>query len=211
MLRIVTVERPWDARGTYDVIAGDYAEANAGAPSGYVARARALLLASLWPGARLADLGCGTGRDLGFFAEHGLHAVGVDLSLGMLRRREGARGVGVQGDLTALPFGREVFDAGWAALSLVHLPVAEQERALSEVARVLSPRAPFTLLTVAGAVSYAETVVYRPDAWRMYYPLTSHALEGVARRTGFEVLDLEEPPVERGRRPLLCARLRKRG
>src|ERR1700683_5109221 len=52
--------------------------------------------------------------------------------------RYGLRGL-VQGDVTALPFASEAFDALLSMDVLVHLERGEEVRALSEFARVLKP------------------------------------------------------------------------
>ncbi len=64
---------------SYDSIAGAYEARNADAPTGLEAF-RSAFVEQLRPAAVVADLGCGPGRDVAFFAERGLVAVGVDAS-----------------------------------------------------------------------------------------------------------------------------------
>jgi ubiquinone/menaquinone biosynthesis C-methylase UbiE len=92
-------------------------------------------------GAGALEAGCGTGylsRSLG--ERYGWRMTPLDLG------REGleyAHGYGlsnlVQGDVTALPFTDEAFDALVSMEVIVHLPRGEESRALSEFARVLKP------------------------------------------------------------------------
>jgi SAM-dependent methyltransferase len=89
---------------------------------------------------RLVDIGCGTGR-FAVYARHrlGARVWGVDPSAEMLRRarsRADARGIGwKQGVAERLPFRDGWFDA--AHMHLVVHTLADRDRALEEIARVL--------------------------------------------------------------------------
>lgn len=74
--------------------------------------------------ARVLDLGCGAGRDLGPLKERGYEVVGVDISDGMLElaRRHHADVELVQASLYELPFHDESFDGVWSAATLLHVP-----------------------------------------------------------------------------------------
>jgi SAM-dependent methyltransferase len=89
---------------------------------------------------RALDAGCGTGFQARILAELGYVTHGVDLSAGLLRRaRRAAPGaVLAQGDLVALPYPDDAFDAiacCGSTLSFVARPAA----ALTELGRVLRP------------------------------------------------------------------------
>jgi malonyl-CoA O-methyltransferase len=96
-------------------------------------------------GARVADLGCGTGRYALRLAQFGAASVtGIDLAPEMLKvaarkARQDERDVRwQQGDLTgALPFPDATFDVAVCALVLSFLP--EVRPAFTETARVLRP------------------------------------------------------------------------
>jgi SAM-dependent methyltransferase len=89
---------------------------------------------------RVVDIGCGTGR-FAVYARHrlGARVWGVDPSAEMLRRarsRADARGIGwKQGVAERLPFRDGWFDA--AHMHLVVHTLADRDRALEEIARVL--------------------------------------------------------------------------
>ncbi len=90
------------------------------------------------PIGRLLEVGCGNGA---FAArcqgELGCQVVALDLSEAMV---EAARALGVAaivGNVEALPFAAESFDAVVAAWMLYHVP--DLDRALSEIHRVLRP------------------------------------------------------------------------
>lgn len=91
----------------------------------------------LRPGERVLDVACGHGRHLAALQGRGLGLFGIDLDRGYLRRA--GPGLLVRADQRRLPFGA-AFDAAWSWYSSLFVfedPV--NERALSEVARVLRP------------------------------------------------------------------------
>jgi SAM-dependent methyltransferase len=92
-------------------------------------------------GRDVLEVGCGAAQCSRWLAAHGARAVGVDLSGGMLRAGAArtAGGVGlVQADARALPFAAASFDISCSAYGAVPF-VADPERIMSEVARVLRP------------------------------------------------------------------------
>ena len=103
---------------------------------------RVLRNASLsWKGARVLDLGCGTGYNTAYLASYAEEVVGVDFSKGMLRRaRSRVGGEHVQfmhGDITGTwPLADGSFDIVVATLVLEHLESIDH--VLDEAHRVLT-------------------------------------------------------------------------
>lgn len=97
----------------------------------------------LAPAPRLLDLGCGAGK--GPLSNLGTeNAIGLDFSkeqLGLARDRTDASLVA--GDMTALPFRTDRFEAVTAFYSVIHLPLEDHARCYEEVARVLEPGGQF--------------------------------------------------------------------
>ncbi|MFW5967233.1 MAG: class I SAM-dependent methyltransferase [Persicimonas sp.] len=92
------------------------------------------LLADYVDDKRVLEVGCGTGLILDRVAARAEHAVGIDISKGMLDRAA-ARGLEVaQADLTAMPFADESFDVVYSFKVLAH--IKEIDRALEEMSRV---------------------------------------------------------------------------
>jgi ubiquinone/menaquinone biosynthesis C-methylase UbiE len=97
-------------------------------------------------GCDVLEVGCGAGQCSRWLAAHGARAVGVDLSAGMLRagaqpeagRTDHAGPVLVQADARNLPFADRSFDHACSAYGAVPF-VADPERIMREVARVLRP------------------------------------------------------------------------
>ena len=94
---------------------------------------------SLGAGERVLDLGAGTGVSTEALARSGAYAVGVDLSLGMLRAGRAKRPEVplLAGDALALPFADETFDA--VTISFALRNIADLDAALREMARVTKP------------------------------------------------------------------------
>lgn len=138
-------------------------------------------------GDRILDLGCGSGRDLRYFAQCGFHVIGIDYSprLVELARAYSEQPV-VLGDFSSLLFEDNIFDAVWSIGSLLHVPRSSMSSVLSEVHRVLKNDA--LLLTSVKKGSGEEidplkryNVFYSPDEWA-----------SVHAENGYEVVDLEE-------------------
>ena len=88
-------------------------------------------------GARVLELGCGTGLILERVAEVAKEAVGIDLSEGMAERAK-ERGLDVHiGSVCDLPFDDDEFDVTYSFKVLAHVP--DIGAALREAARVTRP------------------------------------------------------------------------
>jgi SAM-dependent methyltransferase len=108
----------------------------------YSRRRLDLLLARLLPatsdGARLLDVGCGTGHHLARLVARGYRGAGVDGSGAMLAQARALVGAPLaQGDVTRLPFASAAFDVALCVEVLRYLP--DGGPLLREIARVLRP------------------------------------------------------------------------
>jgi demethylmenaquinone methyltransferase/2-methoxy-6-polyprenyl-1,4-benzoquinol methylase len=100
------------------------------------------------PGARVLDLGCGTGKLAALLASR-CHVVGLDVSAEMLwlaRRTHGRRLRYVQGSAFRLPFCPGSFDAGMSGFVLRNLN--DLPAAFAELSRVLRPGAPIAMADI---------------------------------------------------------------
>lgn len=91
-------------------------------------------------GLRTLDLGCGEGHNTRLLARQGAEVVGLDISERFVRAACEFATAGIRhvvGDGAMLPFVSSSFDAVTAFMSL--MDVADPERTLQEVARVLRP------------------------------------------------------------------------
>ena len=124
---------------TYDQIAADYAARSAGAAPETLATIRERFAASLAPGARVLDVGCGPGWEAARLRDMGLRTYGLDRSRGMLAQ---ARAWGVPlllGDMRALPLPDAAVDGLWVSASLLHIPKRDAPAVLREFRRALRP------------------------------------------------------------------------
>ncbi len=88
----------------------------------------------LAPGSRIIDIGCGSGRDLRWFREHGFTAVGFEGSPQLARRARQHSGCPViEGDFTDYDFSSLNFDAVTLIGALVHL---EHDRLAPTLVRI---------------------------------------------------------------------------
>ena len=134
----------------------------------------------LRPGARILDLGCGSGRDTVAFREEGFLVVPVDGSEGMCRAAETVIGEPVR----LLSFEdldyEDEFDGVWACASLLHLACPELRDVLVLIRRAL--RDDGILFASFKKGGYRG---YRDGRW--YTDLEPEAIRPIAEDAGFEV------------------------
>ncbi len=143
------------------------------------------------PGGGVVDLGCGPGHDLDRLTSRGLTAVGVDLSLGMLRRAA-ARAPGrlVAGDLRALPLRDGSCHGVWSSYALLHLSDDDLGVALAQVHRVLRPSGT-AVLVLASAGGGCEQVAYVSDQSRVFFARSAELVAELCRSAGLTVLAVD--------------------
>lgn len=135
-------------RATYDLIGDDYAALNREIPDS-VRESLERFVRAVPPGAVVADIGCGPGRDLTELRRRGLAAYGFDLTMGMLRA--GHLGGVVQSDMVRLPLRTASLDGLWCAAAFLHVPRDLSEPTIAGFARVLRPGGVLHLSVAEGA------------------------------------------------------------
>ncbi|MDE3110465.1 MAG: class I SAM-dependent methyltransferase, partial [Acidobacteriota bacterium] len=102
---------------------------------------RALELANVSSGARILDVGCGTGRWVRRYQHLGLNAMGADATPRMLdvAQKLGTGSRLVAGEAHLLPFPAGQFDCVTDITVTQHIPVSLQPQVLGEMLRVLKP------------------------------------------------------------------------
>lgn len=100
-------------------------------------------LGAFSPGARIADLGCGSGVFSDLLRRRGFDVIGVDLSPRLIQiARQTYPDIDFrEGDIEHLPFADDSFDGVLLAGVLHHLP--DWTRCLAEVKRILKPGSRF--------------------------------------------------------------------
>ena len=127
---------------------------------------RGLAWASPAPGARVLDVGCGTGRWLRRYSQLKLNAFGVDATPGMLRRalELGTKCPVIAAPAQRLPFQNEAFDLVSAVTVVQHVPTDAQSEVLREMARVLRPGGHLMLLELTRG-SGPHVFPHAPAQW----------------------------------------------
>lgn len=155
----------------------------------------------------LLDAGCGPGGTTLEMA--GGTGVGLDISreqLSLAQRNVTAELV--QGDMTALPFATNSFDAISAMYSLIHIPLNQHRTVLAEFARVLRPSG--VLLVTEGGMEWTGSNPNWLDSgtemrWSMAGP---EATKNDLHACGFEirgVWDVPDPTTDNGVKPFFLA------
>ena len=157
-----------------------------------------------FPGCRILDIGCGTGRYLRCVASADCRIIGVDLSRNMLAKARQSLGAStdvcfVQASARALPFTSSSFDRVMSGLVVDHLASAEQ--LFDEIARLLTPN------------GHAVVAAVHPDMQRLtgrhltiqdgtpeaiHIPGHVHEVQDLLAAVGdagLTVTAMEEPPV----------------
>ena len=124
------------------------------------------------PGARVLDLGCGTGLELGYYFETvpTARVTGVDLAPGMLKELQkkfpDKALTLVLGSYFDVPFGEEAFDAAVSVESLHHFTQAEKIPLYTKLKNALKPGGYF-ILTDYFAADQAEEQFRRAELLRL--------------------------------------------
>jgi len=143
-------------------------------------------------GARVLDLGCGTGvPTAGMFAESGLDVVGIDVSTEMLAlaRRNVPTGRFVAMDAMELDDTLGWFDAACAFFSLLMLPRKDIPKVLRRIRSVLEPGGLVAIGMVEGDLDYAPLSFLGQEMSVTAYPRAD--LEAALRADGLHVLEVD--------------------
>ncbi len=90
---------------------------------------------------KILEVGCGTGENLSWVSEHNpqIDLVGVDISLGIIKRAKSISSGGIKyikGEVNFLPFKDREFDFVFTRVCLMHIPPDKIKGAIQELKRV---------------------------------------------------------------------------
>jgi cyclopropane fatty-acyl-phospholipid synthase-like methyltransferase len=173
----------------YDFIAGEWHVH----PREFKARKYVdLILDGLRPGARVLDLGCGTGEPVArYLLDRGFSVVGVDESARMLEiaRRVVPEAELIEADMCEAGL-NGTFDAAVAWDSVFHVERSRHQAVFRKVCGALAPGAPFLLSTGAtGHPGFTSEMYGREFFYSGFEP---EAFLGLLRAEGFAVELCEE-------------------
>lgn len=147
---------------------------------------------------RVLDVGCGLGTEVGWLAERGYTAVGIDLSRAACIQAQArfAKGLFLQADVRHLPFLDHTFEISLDRGCFHYLPAADRPQYACELSRVLKPGGRLLLrasLRAAGA---------RND-------ISEDVIRGTFADWTIQSLELSEIPSDTRRLDVLIARLER--
>lgn len=132
---MTTAPAGFDAAGWYTAAAEAQAEQWHSFPSETLQKFIGLLPA----GAVIADVGCGSGRDVAAGQQLGARMIGSDISAGQTQVAAQHASPILQASFTHLPYRTGSVDAVWAFAALIHADTDTASRALREFARITRP------------------------------------------------------------------------
>ena len=165
---------------------------------------------ALTPGAKVLEIGCGTGRFARAAAREGLSVTAVDVSQGMLEYVKQKTDEENLPDIVlrhagflSIDFDDDAFDAVVTSAALHHLPDAWKFVALRNIARILKPRGQFILRDVVFILEDGDTSEdcferFAQSVGEMRLPAARHIatefstydwiMEGLLQRAGLDIV-----------------------
>ncbi len=150
-----------------------------------------ILVERLRRGAVLLDAGCGSGYPVSQLLAESFEVSGIDLSRSQLRLAKGTitSAAFIQGDIVALPFRDETFDAIVSYYAIIHVPRTQHRELLRDFHRVLRQNGLVLLCMGAGDLPSDTAEFYgTPMFWSHFDGTTNLSL---LVETGFKVLSSE--------------------
>jgi SAM-dependent methyltransferase len=206
-------------RKTYDAIAEDYMrklkDPYLGGSEAYHKMARERFI-SLLPSlqARILDVGCGFGHDLGYFQANKLNIYGADLSISMLSlaRRNLPEVPLCHMDMRRLNFRPQSFGGVWAAHCLYHVPKQDIGLTISGIRNILMAQGVFFLSLKLGegeGIDTGQQAASYSGKPRFYALYTENEARKMLR--GFDIVEWDVRPEIYYGSPWLYAFLKKSG
>ena len=144
-------------------------------------------VARLPAGARVLDVGCGSGRDSRAFVAMGCRVTALEPCEALARIAESSLGFPVRRARVEELDERGVYDGVWACASLLHVPVASTPEVLSRLARALAPGGVLY-------VSYKRGSGERVEGGRFFHDETMASLGLRLGAAGFATVTCWETP-----------------
>ena len=141
--------------------------------------------------AKILDVGCGSGRDAGYFVEKGHAVTGIDIAPKMigLARVLVPEATFAVGDIETTLFTMNFFDGVWASASLLHVSKQEMPAVLQKIHSTLKPGGVFYISMKKG-----EGETLQPDERyggvpKFWNYMDDQELIAMLINQGFEILE----------------------
>lgn len=153
------------------------------------------LAARLKPGARILDVGCGSGRDMDWLNKRGYLVTGFEKSSGLAGlARENTGCEVIEGDFRVFDFTGMAMDAVIMAGSLVHLPYADLPAVFQNIISALANN-PNSISAPLVYISLKEgQEMYTDSKGRTFYLWKDKTLRKIFFDCDFTVLDFRHGP-----------------
>lgn len=148
-------------------------------------------IAMLPSGAKVLDLGCGSGRDAEYLAKADLQVVGVDLSEGLIaeaQRRRPELTFQVM-DMENLDFPLETFDAIWSKLAILHVRREDLPKVIVRAYKLLKPNGILYIETKSGFGEGYEPLSFSQNEERFFVYYELDELVDLFKTAGFVNID----------------------
>ena len=151
-----------------------------------------LLKNLLKKGARILDLGCGSGRDAKAFSEMGLHVTGIDFSSELLKiaQLNAPSAIFYLMDINSLLLPESSFEGVWASASLLHVEKAGLKHVLQRISHVLKPHGIFYLSVKKGTGEGLERDPRYGNTEKFFSYFSEEEIQSYLEQSSFNVLSI---------------------
>jgi len=187
-----------EAVKTYNKIAKVYAEYT----KDQILQFQLSKFGSLLPGKKILDVGCGPGRDSGYFLEDGFDVIGVDASNEFIKiAKKEVKGVKFKlMDFRNLNFKDNSFDGLWSMASLVHIDRKDMLKVLKEFYRVLSPKGVIYISVREGEGDKEVKQVKYENEPRHFFYYKEDEFKKYLEDSGFVIIESEISILDSGKK-----------
>lgn len=143
------------------------------------------------PGGSIIDIGCGSGRDVKKFSQHGFHVTGIDFSPSMIEiaKSHAPKATFKILDMHSLNL-EETFDAAWANASLLHIRKIHLPKVLEKIFSVLNDNGLFYIKMKQGGHEGVEIDTRYDNLPKFYAYFEENELKSLLIEAGFDLLDV---------------------
>lgn len=149
--------------------------------------------ASVLPGKKVLDAGCGAGRDVAYLSEDGLDVIGIDISEGILEeaKKRYPKLKFKPMDFSNMKFKDKSFDGIWCMAGLIHTDRNDIPKVLKEFSRVLNENGILYIAVVEGTGEQEIKKEKYANEPRTYVYFKQDEIEKYLTDAGFQIMDSE--------------------
>ncbi len=147
--------------------------------------------------AKILDIGCGPGNFTQYLVSKGFQVEGIDIAEEMLRvaRAHLPQVAFTQGDMSALPYPDQSFDAVFSAYSLIHIAQADIPKTIIGIQKVLTSKGLVFVLVQKGTSDHLIAEPLMPERQNFVNFFSLDGLVQDFQTNGFEVKEHIEIPI----------------